>query len=196
MSSVTSITGQQQQELKGLHEQFGRKVKLTGCSTAAAAFLLIGALIVIACGCLCCTLPGVNVIVDVILPAIVPAIFAILISIPCMILAVQYARDKKPLREQMILRMISHLDDYGVPEIEEQKEQVDFILKNILNWPVNPDNPRKLIKNKDWSDEYQGKILGDIKEIIGKEEKERNPRQESIAKAIDKARAKISKKQK
>src|SRR5271156_317876 len=120
-SSVNNITAEQQQGLKGLQSDFERKAKLTGCSAAAAAFLLIGALIVITCGCFCLLLQGVNVIHHVILPAVVPGILAIVISIPFILLAVKHSRDMNSLRGQMIDQMITHLDNYKVDKREKKK---------------------------------------------------------------------------
>ena len=195
MSSIQSITKNEQHELTLLHEKFGREVKITGYSAAAASFLLIGALIVITCGCLCLMLPGVNVVNHVILPAVAPGLIAILISIPLIIASVRRSRDKNILRKEAINKMTTHLDTYKIPE-KTRKERVNFILKNMLNWTENPENPSKLIKNTEWTDEYQGKILSDLKEIIGKEKKSRYPRQEKIAKALDKALVQINKKKK
>lgn len=191
MSSIPAISDFERQELKELNEAFDQKVKLIAYSAAAASFLLIGALIVIGCSCLCLTLPGVNVINDVVLKAIVPSFFAILLSIPLILLAVKYNMDKNFIREQKIHKMVLLLDEYKVPEME-RKMRTKFILRNLLNWQIDPKNPTKLNKNINWTSEYQGKILSDIKEIIGKKEKDQNPRQKRVALVLDKVRAKLN----
>ena len=185
----------EKQELSALHDDFGHKVLLTGCCTAAASFLIIGALIVITCGCLCLMLPGINVVTHIILPAVVPGLCAIVASIPFIILAVRHSRDKNFVREQTITRMISLMDTHEIPE-KSEKERVRFILHNLLDWRTNLEEPDKIDKNTDWTIDYQKKILGDIKEMIGKDKKERNARQERIAEAIDKALTKLQQKKK
>src|SRR5262245_18644647 len=133
MSSIESITFPQSQELKKLGENFDYKTKLAGCSSAAATFLLIGALIVITCGCLCLMLPGVNVISHVILRAVVPGSLAIVVSIPFILLTVRHRCDQDFFRKRLITRMVSLLEEYKVPEKKLKAERVDFILKNFLN---------------------------------------------------------------
>jgi len=190
-----SISSDDRAELLMLHDDFGKKIKWAACSTAAAAFLLVGALIVITCGCLCLMLPGVNVVNHVILRAVVPGIFGILISLPLILFAVRNSLDKKIYHTQLIDTMVSYLDTYGVPE-KSRKQRVNFILYNFIKWrkdPNDPNNAEKLLKNKNWTKEYQGKtILSAIKSRIGTSKQARNPRQEKIATAIDKARSKIN----
>jgi hypothetical protein len=193
MSSVRPLNALQHDKLKELNENFAHKAKIAGCSAAAASFLLIGALIVITCGSLCLLLPGVNVVTHVILPAVVPGSLAIIASIPFMVAAVQYSEEKNEARDEMILKMIDYLDTHQVPEMDEE-ERVNFILKNFLNWQIDSDDSSKLAKNQNWTMEYQAKILSDIKEKIGTNKSDRNPRQESIATALDEARTKLSSK--
>lgn len=185
MSTLVILSPPQSEELKTLSQAFDKKARLAGCSAVAASFLLIGALIVITCSCLCLTLPGVNVINHVILPAVVPGILAIIVSIPFILLAVKHNLDKNYYRETLVDRMVSHLESYKVPEMK-RKERVKFILKNFLNWQIDHEAPNKLIKNREWSPQYQGKIVSDLKERIGTEKKKRNPRQEKIASILEK----------
>ncbi len=187
--SLDAISSQEQSELKMLHEKFGDKVCLTGCTTAAAAFLLIGALIVITCGSLCLLLPGVNVITHIILPAIVPGLAAILASIPIIILTVKQSQEKHKLREKIIHSMVDLLENYDVPQ-KPAKERVRFILHNLLDWHA-PEG--KIEKNSFWTMDYQKKIISELKEKMGKEKSDRNPRQEKIARSLDKALIKLQK---
>jgi hypothetical protein len=192
MTEISSLTEAEKINLKELHNTFGEKAKLTGCSTLAASFLMIGALIVITCGCLCLMLPGVNAINHVVFPAILPGSLAIVTSIPFILLAVKNSRKKNSIRGQMIHRMIALMEIYDIPKLS-RKDRVQFLLCNFLNWKQEP-NLNKLQKNCYWTDEYQKKILTEIKEKIGKKKQERNPRQEKISVAIDKALAKIPQK--
>ena len=193
--AIQSLSATQHVALNTLHDEFGRKALFTGCSTAAASFLLIGALIIITCGCLCLMLPGINVVNHVILPAVIPGICAIVLSIPFILMSIRFSTDKNTLREQTIEKMITLLDDYEIPEMSE-KNRVRFIIHNLLDWPSDLDKPGKVQKNTDWSLDYQKKILGDIKEKMGTEKSERNPRQEKIIEALDSALIKIQKKRK
>ncbi len=193
--TIPSLSEPQRDALTTLHDDFGHKVLLTGCSVAAASFLLIGALIIITGGCLCLMLPGINVVNHIILPAVVPGLCAIILSIPLIILAVRLSRDKNAIREQKIDQMITLLDEYEIPN-ESEKSRVRFILHNLLDWRSDPDKPGKVQKNTHWSIDYQKKILGDIKEKMGAEKSERNARQEKIVTAIDSALIKIQKKRK
>jgi hypothetical protein len=184
----------QKQELESLHKDFGYQVKLTSCHTAAASFLMIGALIVITCGSLCLMLPGINVVSHVILPAVIPGSLAILTSIPFILAAIKHAQDKQYIRKLMLDRMRSHLDVYKVPE-QPRKARIHFILIEFLNWKPSPHDPKKLLRNRNWTKDYQGKILTELKEKIGKNKADRNPRQEKIATALDKALIKVNAKQ-
>ncbi len=161
MTTAIQINESQSKELRAFHEDLDRKVKLTGCCVIAASFLIIGALIVIGCSCLCLTLPGINAINDVILPAVVPSLLAIIVSIPFILLSVQYNRDKNYIREPMIERMINLLDEYGIPE-QSRKVRVKFILNNFLK--------------EHWAKNYRSEILTDIKKRLGKEKEDRNSR--------------------
>ena len=198
MSTIISISDGQKAELKTIFEDFEQKAKRAGYSAAAAAFLTIGASIVITCGCLCLMLPGVNVISHVILPAVVPGSFAILASLPFIFFAVKYTGERNEVRDQMINKMLVHLESYGIPDIKAEnkekaeKQRVKFILHNFLHWIKDPNNPNKLLKNKSWAVEYQSKILEELKERIGKKKEKRNPRQEKIATAIDAATRKVT----
>ncbi len=191
--SITSITKAEKEILTKVREKFDHKAKLSGYSAAAASFLLIGALVIITCGCLCLMLPGVNVVYDVILPAVVPGIILIALSIPFIVFSVKMDLKNKDRREELVLAMLKNLDDYGVPEMPK-KMRHKFILKNFLDWREEDDG--KLTKNTNWKVEYQGKILSDIKDRMGEEKKDRNKRQEIMAKALDKARGEINKKDK
>ena len=193
--TIHTLTKPQREALHTLHDAFGHKVLLTGCSVAAATFLLIGALIIITGGCLCLMLPGINVVNHVILPAVVPGLCAILLSIPFILLAIGSSRDKNTIREQKIEHMVTLLDEHEIPEMSE-KNRVRFIIHNLLDWRADPNKPGKVQKNTSWSIDYQKKILGDIKEKMGTEKSERNERQERIVKAIDSALIKIQKKRK
>ena len=193
--AIHSLSEPQREALNTLHDDFGHKVLLAGCSTAAASFLLIGALIIITCGCLCLMLPGINVVNHVILPAVVPGLCAIVLSVPLILLAIRSSREKNTLREKKIEHMITLLDEHEIPEMSESN-RARFIIHNLLDWRADPDKPGKVQKNTHWSIDYQKKILGDIKEKMGTEKSERNERQERIVEAIDSALLKIQKKKK
>ena len=193
--AIHSLTQPQRDTLNTLHEDFGHKVLLTGCSVAGASFLLTGALIIITCGCLCLMLPGINVVNHVILPAVVPGLCAIVLSIPLILMAVRFSKEKNAIREQKIDQMITLLDEHEIPEMSE-KNRVRFIVHNLLDWRSDPDKPGKMQKNTQWSLDYQKKILGDIKDKMGAEKSERNARQERIVEAIDSALIEIQKKKK
>ena len=194
MSKIISITGSEKQELLGLRDKFESKVKVAGCSTLAASFFGAGGIIVIMCSCLCLTLPGVNVINHVILPAVIPGTIVMVTIVPLLIASVIYHnKEKNRIREKMIRKMINHLHIYKIPE-ETRKVRVKFILHNFLEWKVHPTQPHKLLRNRLWTVEYQGKLLSELKDTLGKEKTDRNPRQERIARALDAARAKIPEK--
>ena len=209
MINIRSITEDQQIVLKNLHHDFRSKVKITGCSVAAASFLLIGALIVIGCGCLCLMLPGVNVLTQIAYPAIIPSLFAIALSTPLIVSGVVNNQKGNVLRKEMIETMITYLDEYEVPEMrteipeetpqkekkkqikQEEEKQIKFILKNLLDWTIQEEGSDKLLKNTYWTDDYQKKILSDIKDRLGKKKEDRNTRQEKMVKALDKTLPKI-----
>jgi hypothetical protein len=192
VASIPPLSTQESSNLKQLHADFGHKVLLTGCTTAAASFLIIGALIVIFSASLCFMLPGVNVIRDIIQPAIIPGVAGIIASIPLIILTVKNNREKNTLRETMITEMINHLEKYNIPNHKE-KTQVHFILRNFLNW--QPEG-QKSLKNTSWTDDYQKKIIGEIKEKFGDDKEKYNKRQKRMVEGLDAALVKISKKKK
>lgn len=193
--SIRHLSTFETQELKALHEDFGHEACLSGCSTAAAAFLLVGALIVITCGSLCSMLPGINVTSHIILRAVVPGLCAIVLSIPFIILSVYKSRDANALREKMITRALTLMDEYEIPEKKEE-ERIEFMLHNFLDWRSNAKKPSEIDKNTHWGFYYQKEILKDIKEKMGKEKNDRNPRQEKIAEAIEKAITRLQEKKK
>src|SRR5262249_20901217 len=88
MTSLVLISPEHKNELKELREEFESKARWTGIMTAAASFLIIGALIVIASASLCLTLPGVNVVPDIVMKAIVPASLVIIAAFPLIAMAV------------------------------------------------------------------------------------------------------------
>jgi hypothetical protein len=186
MHLTSAIPSAEKQPLAALHKELGPKILCAGWSTAAASFLLIGALIVITCACLCLMLPGINVIQHVILRGVVPALCAIVLSIPFIILAVCRNGEIKRLREEQTRSMVAIMENHDVPR-RNKKQRVHFMLHNFLDWPYDANNPRRLHKNTDWSLDYQKKALGDLKEKLGKNKKNRNKRQEKIATAIDQA---------
>jgi hypothetical protein len=190
--SITPITPLEKNEMRGLHDSFDQKVKLTGCCVAAAAFLIIGALIVITCGGLCFMLPGVNVIEDVVLKAIVPGLCALVVSIPFVVLSVSQSRDKNLIREQQKTRMLALLDSYDIPD-KPQEDQVNFILHHFLNWPEGKKRG-EIEKNKNWTADYQRTFLKELNEKIGKKE-DLNPRQKILSEALDEAMVKLTSKQ-
>lgn len=190
MSSTLLISATAARSLHKHHEVFSEKAKIAGCSTAASSFLLIGALIVITCGCLCLNLSGVNVINQVILPAVVPGVAAILLSIPFIIASVKYAREKNAIRQDIIDTIFKCLreDRQDLAEMDEE-EQIAYIQKNFLD--------------ESWKKEYQSKLIADIKEEVEKhlpekqsDPKKRNRHQQSQAeegflKMLDEVRTRI-----
>ncbi|MCH9625217.1 MAG: hypothetical protein S4CHLAM123_03870 [Chlamydiales bacterium] len=182
MNQVTFINNDQKQTIEDLHEKFNHQKNINGLTTAAAAFLLTGALIVIACGCLCLTLPGVNVLNAVIFPAVLPGCCAIAATIPLILISLKAAKHKKNLREQLVEQIITLLDEYEVPRFATKKDQSKFIIKNFLK--------------KGWTKEYRNTLITDIKERLKDPEaergKERNPDQEIISEALDEAMNKIN----
>lgn len=193
MSTITSLSNADQVGLSELHKVCESKGKVAGWSGAAASFLLIGALIVITCSCLCLALPGVNVLTDVIARGVVPGLCGIILSIPFICIAVKNGVEQGRKHRTLIDTMISHLDTYQIPEKKKKERRANFILHNLLNWKIDEEDKGKLLKNRIWTKEYQTKILTDINKRIGEKKKDRNPRQEKIATAIKEAMMRLNK---
>jgi hypothetical protein len=169
----------EQGRLEKLHTDFGHQALWTGCSVAAASFLLTGALIVIGCGCLCLMLPGINVLNAVLLPAVLPGILGIIGAIPFILLAVKHNRAKNDLRTRMIDQMVALLQNYRRAE-QKKEDQVSFILKHFFK--------------SHWSLDYREKILNELKGCFEKKDQEQTPEQKSLTEALDGALEAIRKK--
>jgi len=176
MSNVAHIHARDQRHLFELHDTFKTSACRTGCSTAAASFLMIGALIVIGCACLCLTLPGVNVINNVILPGVLPGTGAIVLSIPFIVYAVRKSREKNVDRKEVIDWNLMLFNHHQVDQMDEE-EAVDFIKENFFK-------PK-------WTKEYSAKILSDIKDRYPKKKADQTPEQEALIKALDEVRTQI-----
>jgi len=188
MHQLTSITDSEKQQIATSHEELSSETRWVGWSVGAASFLLVGALIVITCGCLCLMIPGVNVIQDVVLRAVVPGMCAILASIPFIVLAVRHKKNQIPLRERQIKEMIGVMEAHDLPE-KPLAERKQFVLHNFLDWRYDDKNPKHLNKNTAWTTSYQKKTLQDIKAKLS--DKTENPitkqRRKKVTKAIDRA---------
>lgn len=190
--SVQAYTKTHTPEIDILREEFDNQAQLTGYSAAAAAFLLIGALVIITCGSLCTMLPGINVVSDIILKAVVPGLLAIVASIPLILMTITHARGKRFFRKEMINEIITFLNAHDVPRMA-QKERLKFFLVNVLEWEYKGG---RFIKNKDWNEENQKKIIGEIKKKIGEEKDEENPRYlvvKNMSETLDEALKKVVK---
>lgn len=193
MSSLGRISDPQREQMRGYHEDYHEKNRSQSCSIVVAALLCLGGLIVITGGCLCLNLPNINVINDIVLKAIVPGLLAITLAIPFIIKSVQESQQKRPIRKKIITTMISHLETNKVAR-KSRKERIDFILSDLLDWKKDPNKPEKWITpTRGDAVQYQQKILTKIKKKMGEKKAQRNPHQEKIATAIDKAIAKLNK---
>jgi len=170
MSNVVYIHGDDQEHLLELHDTFKNKRTRTGCSVAAASFLILGALIVIGCASLCLTLPGVNVINNVILPGVLPGSGALLLSIPFVIDGVRKSKELNKARDELVDFNIALFSYHKINEMEAE-DKVEFIKEKFFN-------PK-------WTKEYAFKLIGDIKK--------RYPKKDPLAEALDEVRTKISK---
>lgn len=180
MSLAVQLHARDQHHLFELHDTFKKTACRTGCSTAAASFLILGALIVIGGACLCLTLPGVNVVNNVILPGVLPGSGALMLSIPFIVYSVLKSREKNAQRKDLIDWNIMLLSRYQVDQMEEE-EAVSFIKDNFFK-------PK-------WAKEYSSKVIGDIKERYPKKKDEQTSEEQALLKALDEARTKVLKKQ-
>jgi hypothetical protein len=179
MSNVLHIHPQDIQHLFELHNIFKTSACQTGCSTAVASFLMIGALIVIKCACLCLMLPGINVVNNVIFPGILPCTGAIVLSIPFIVYSVRRSREKNIHRKELIEWNLMLLKWLRVDRMEEEKI-IDFINENFLK-------PK-------WTKEYSAKVINDIKERYPKKKADQTPEQKTMIKALNGVCTKIYKK--
>ncbi|MCC5831774.1 MAG: hypothetical protein JJU12_01865 [Chlamydiales bacterium] len=178
MSHATKLNPADENHLFQLHETFKKTACRTGCSTAAASFLIIGALIVIGSACLCLTLPGVNVVSNVIAPGVLPGSGALLLSTKFIVYSVRKSRKKNAQRHAIIDWNCMLLKFYQVDQMEE-KAAVSFIKENLFK-------PK-------WSKEYSSKVIGDIKERYPKNKDKQTEEEQALLKALDEARNKILK---
>lgn len=162
---ATGIPNRGLNRLHEIHPIYYDKTTSLSCSTAAAVFLCVGALIVIMCGCLCLQLPNVNVIKHVILPAIVPGFIAIGLSIPFIIKTVKGRDEIKPQRREMFEIMVAALNDNRVATMKKN-ERVKFILKNFLEWKDGEKEGELLKDSREAS--YQRGILTKLQKIMDK----------------------------
>lgn len=203
---VKTITQHEKCALMELHAEVKHEATIMGCSAAAAAFLLIGALIVITCGCWCLKLGVINVIAQVIQPVVIPGCIAILASLPLLYVAYVRKQRQSRARGEMIESMIGHLSKYKIlsqikalnpPEEKNKKkkahleERVKFILVNFFNWTLVKG---KLKKNRQWTFEYQSKIISELKDTLGKKDtwkKEDKETKEKLSDLFDEVRTEI-----
>jgi hypothetical protein len=188
-----AISDNDYHSLQNFHALHWEKVKIGSACSSAAAFLLIGALIVIGCSSLCIMLPGVNVITQIVFPAIIPSSFAIVFSIPLILIAVKSAEDATFIREEMVMdMMMKYLNKYDVALLKGSMRR-DFILRNFFAWPLDPHDDQKVVRNINWTRDYQQKIAMDFKKKIGEKEDDRHHKQEKISRAFDQALGKVNK---
>lgn len=181
MNPTVSITDIEKAELDQAHAKFIRESRFIGCSTAAAAFLLIGALIVIGCSALCLTLPGVNAFSDVILPAFVPAGAAIILAIPAIVIAVTKSRKRAGFRKEILDQILVLFKKYKLYRMDKE-EGGDFIKRNFTH--------------KDRAKEFDNKLLGELRERFPKEKEDQTDKQIAIVERIDEARTLLLEKKK
>lgn len=196
-------------ELNKCHDFFSEKARRAGLSTGAACFLAIGALIVITCGCICLTLPGINVISSVILPAVIPGAAALTLSIPFIVLSVKYARAKNAARaviiEKIIKKIYADIQDNQIPlwqtiKGEPEKDTTKRIAKvSKKHVKYLKDN----FLNDSWDKGYQTKLMADLKKEVSKrfteedkkggEGKKANKSVEIFLESFDKVQIEINK---
>lgn len=181
MNPIVSITTSEKTELDTAHTRFIRESRIIGCSTGAAAFLLIGALVVIGCSALCLTLPGVNALSDIILPAFVPGGAAFILAIPAIVIAVKKNRKKEALRKDALDQILTLFDQYGLSKMDKD-EGGEFIKRNFTH--------------KDRAKEYDNKVLGELRERFPKEKADQTEEQSAIIDCIDEARTLLFEKKK
>lgn len=201
---VEKISYQEKKYLDTLHADLESTASKMGWSTAAASFLIIGALIVITCSCWCLRLGAVNVLSQIIIPGVIPSIIAIGAAAPFVVVAYRLSGAKNIIRKNMIDAMEDYLRKYNIFSIKsplekknekkqkeaDLKERAKFILINFLNWTTNT---KGLVKNRHWTLEYQSKISSDLKDRLGKkkdwkkelEEEEDEGEKKKIQKKID-----------
>ncbi len=178
-TSTPKLHPEDKTHLFALHETFNQKARLTGCSTAAASFLILGALIVIGASCLCLTLPGVNVIQHVILPGVFPGSGALLLSLPFIYATVRGSRAKNAARKELIEFSIALINWHQVEDMPKTRQKTKFLYKNF-------------IKSR-WTKEYSSKLIKDIKERYPEEDKQTPRARKSLLKALDNTLQEIQK---
>lgn len=164
-----------------LHTNFGRHATINGVSATAAAFLCIGALVVIGCSCACLKLEGVNAMRDIFYPAILPSLCAIVISIPFIILCVIKTQEQQASRKE-ILDGLEEVITNSTVIGKKKKRQVKFIVENLLD--------------EKWSPSYQTKLIMDLKERYSEKEeakKEKSTPEKKFLESLDKVIEKINK---
>lgn len=167
---MTAIHPTDREHLLSLHSDYRAKARMTGCSTAAASFLLIGALIVIGCSGLVLTLPAANPIQHFILPGLIPGASAALLSIPFIVNSVLKRRASTPIRKEAIDFSLQLLfwEDSPYQSLTRTEARGKWISKNLLH-------------KRGWPKEYNQKIVTDLKARLDKEEDKR------LIKALDAA---------
>ncbi len=178
MSQIRPLHPEDQEHLFKLHDTFDKSTSLLTCSTIAATFLVIGALIVIYSTSLFLTLPGVNVMYHVILPGTLPGCGALALSIPFIVYSVKKSREKNVKRREVIDWSIRFLEHYHV-EMMEVKSAATFIEENLFK-------PRT-------GKEYSTKVLSEIVECFPKSENDQSNEEKALIKALNKAKENIMK---
>ncbi len=150
-----------------LTEKYRRHWQLAtqaSCPTLIGATLLVCSLILIFCGGLCLTLPGVNVISQVTYHAFIPGTCGLVASIPFLYMAVEPSYEKAAVRAEWIERVVTILDhnlrDLPGKPANRNLWGAEFIKDNIL-----PE------ANKD----YQNSFLKEIKTHYEKDQEEGQP---------------------
>lgn len=153
-NNIPSLNIDDRNHLFNLHKVSKNKDCLASCSTAAAAFLILGALIVISCASLCFTLPGINAIQDVILPGILPGIGAILLSLPFIIYSIRQQPSRKTARQDAQDFTLALFSWHQVDQMDKETK-ISFIHNNFF-------------KSK-WSNHYCKEFMLDLKKRYPKQ---------------------------
>lgn len=179
MSRVIRIHGNDKKHLFGLHSDFKSKTCYAKYSVAAAAFLIIGALIVIFCSSLCLTLPGVNVVQNVILPGVLPGCGALFLSLPFIFSSIHYSRKKNPIRKELIKFSLALISWHDFTSIDSKKK-ILFLEENLFD--------------PDWDKEYSRGVISDMKKWYPEKKENQSSDQKKLLKALNELEIKIHKK--
>lgn len=161
------------QQTKNELEKLNLKVSL---STAAASFLVMGALIVIGCSLCCLALPGINVITQILVPAILPSICAIAIAVPLIIYNVKVYKEHKNLKIDLVSHyctLFLHEETKAIFEKKDYKKSADLLIRTEMfkkepGYPTLVTKITKSLEKLNIDPDYKKTIEKTLEEVSNK----------------------------